>query len=99
MTAINRGFRSFANFLACGVSIVLYLVCFTRFFSATLPRYHRMRYFLLSTGYFLRCLQRQHLARYAPFATVLVYAVDFPADEFCDLVIFAVRQAHRLTDR
>jgi hypothetical protein len=59
MTAINRGFRSFANFLAWGVSIALYLVCFTKFFSATLPRYHRMRYFLLGGTQHLPCILHQ----------------------------------------
>src|SRR5258708_38794132 len=45
----------------------------------------------LGTGCLLRRLQRQHLARNTPFATVLVCAVDFSADEFCDLVVFPVR--------
>jgi hypothetical protein len=61
MTAINRGFRSFANFLAWGVSVALYFVCFTKFFSATLPRYHWMRYFLLGgTKHLPRILHQLH---------------------------------------
>ena len=60
ITAINRGFRSFANFLAWGVSIALYVVFFTKCFSVTLPRYHRMRYFLLSTQHLPRILHQLH---------------------------------------